>query len=91
MLHTGRRCKEGLRALSKILSQVKISFQVKTSTDGKEFIEITFNEVTKEFQGDQNWSGLDALSNIHAIMNEQKEDVPRCAQSIVSNTLQSPE
>ena len=66
MFHTGRRGKEGLRALS------KKSFQVKTAADGKEFIKITFNEVTKKNQGDQNSSGLATLHNNHAIINEQK-------------------
>ena len=41
MYHTGRRGKEGLRNLT------KNSFKLKKAQNGREFIEITFNEVTK--------------------------------------------
>ena len=71
MFHTGRRAKEGLRNLQ------KDSFQVKTSPDGKEYIEITFNETTKKNQGDSTASATENLHNNHAIISEQEGDV-RC-------------
>ena len=62
---TGRRGKEGLSELC------KNSFQIKTGSDGKEFIEITFNEKTKKNQGDGMSAGLNALHNDHQIITEQ--------------------
>ena len=71
MFYTGRRGKEGLCALT------KDSLALKLSADGCEYIEITFNKVTKKNQGDNMASGLDSLHNNHAIISEMKSDV-RC-------------
>ena len=62
MYYTGRRAKRGLRSLT------KNSFAVKTAPDGKEFIEITFNERTKKNQGDSMSSKTNALHNNHHII-----------------------
>ena len=62
MYYTGRRGKEGLRDLS------KTSFEVKTSANKKEFIEITFNEKTKKNQGDTMSAAANALHNDHHII-----------------------
>ena len=69
MYHTGRRGKEGLHALT------KDSLELKTSSDGLEHVEITFNEVTKKNQGDKMSSALDSLHNNHAIITAQKGSV----------------
>ena len=71
MYFTGRRGKEGLRSLT------KKSFDLKTSPDGKEYIEINFNEATKKNQGDSTSSLADNLHNEHAIISEQEGSV-RC-------------
>ena len=65
--YTGRRGKEGLRALS------KTSFDIKIGSDGLEYIELNFNEKTKRNQGDQNSSSKDALYNDHHIISAQPE------------------
>ena len=64
--HIGRCRKEGLCALN------KNSFQVKTSANGEEYVEITFNKVTKKNQGDSTASDLNYLYDNHAIIKEQK-------------------
>ena len=62
MYYTGRRGKEGLRNLC------KSSFKVDKTADGKEFIEITFNEKTKKNQGDSMSTSVNALHNDHHII-----------------------
>ena len=62
MYYTGRRGKEGLRNLN------KESFIVKTAPDGKQFIEITFNEKSKKNQGDSLSSAANALHNDHHVI-----------------------
>ena len=71
MFYTGRRGKEGLRNLQ------KDSFEIKKSADGREYLEITFNEVTKKNQGDQTSSTADTLHNNHAIITEMEGSL-RC-------------
>ena len=67
MYYTGRRGKEGLRSLT------KESFQLKTSANGHQYIEITFNEKTKKNQGDSMSAGLNALHNDHHITSEMRD------------------
>ena len=55
--YTGRRGKEGLRDLN------KDSFDLKVGPDGKEYIQINFNEKTKRNQGDSNSAAVNALHN----------------------------
>ena len=64
MYYSGCRGKEGLRNLT------KNSFKVKTGADGKEFIDITFNEKSKKNQGDSMLTSLNALHNDHHIITE---------------------
>ena len=71
MFFTSRCGKEGLRQLD------KDSFEVRKSADGQEYIEITFNKVTKKNQGDNVSSGSENLHNNHAIIAEQSGSV-RC-------------
>ena len=63
--YMGCRGKEGLRDLN------KKSFEIKTGSDGLDYIELTFYEKTKKNQGDQNSSGQDALHNDHHIISAQ--------------------
>ena len=67
--YTGQRGKEGLRDLN------KKSFEIKTGSDGLDYIELTFNEKTKKNQGDQNSSGQDALHNDHHIISAQPGNI----------------
>ena len=67
MYYTGYRGKEGLRNLS------KDSFVVNRSADGNEFIEITFNEKTKETQGDSISVALNALHNDHHVITTMND------------------
>ena len=67
--YTGRRGKEGLRDLN------KKSFEIKTGSDGLDYIELTFNEKTKKNQGDQNSTGQDALHNDHHIISAQPGNI----------------
>ena len=67
--YTGRRAKEGLRELS------KNSFIVKKGSDGKQYIEITFNEKTKKNQGDDTSASSRSLHNNHHIISEQEGNV----------------
>ena len=69
MYFTGRRAKEGLRNLN------KKSFDLKTSSDGVEYIEINFNETTKRNQGDSTSSATEKLHNNHAKIKEQEGDI----------------
>ena len=69
MFHTARRGKEGLHNLD------KDSFVLKKSADNREYIEITFNEVTKKNQGDNTSSGADSLHNNHTIIVAQEGSV----------------
>ena len=57
LYYTGRRGKEGLRALD------KKSFDVQVGPDGKEFFVITFNERTKKNQGDAKSTSARSLHN----------------------------
>lgn len=66
--HTGRRGKEGLRALA------KDSFHLKIAADGTEYIEMSFNEVTKKNQGDESSTAYAKLHNDHPIIVEQPEN-----------------
>ena len=61
--YTGCRGKEGLRSLD------KKSFEIKTGTDGLDFIELTFNEKTKKNQGHENSSAQNTLHNDHHIIS----------------------
>ena len=61
--YTGRRAKEGLRELS------KNSFDIKTGSDGLEYVEITFNEKSKKNQGNDNSTSVNALHNDHHIIS----------------------
>ena len=67
--YTGRRGKEGLRDLD------KNSFEIKTGSDGLDYIELTFNEKSKKNQGDQNSSGQDSLHNDHHIISAQPGNI----------------
>ena len=80
LYHTGRRGKEGLRALK------KFSFKIKTRSNGHCYVKITFNEVTKN-EGATVLSTMDALHNNHAIINEQPAD-DLCPVSSFENYLQ---
>ena len=71
MYYTGHRGKEGLRSLT------KSSFIVKESANGKEFIEITFNEKTKKNQGDSMSAAANALHNDHHVITAI-ENSPLC-------------
>ena len=62
--YTGRRGKEGLRELN------KKSFDVKTGSDGKEYVEINFNEKTKKNQGAETSAAKRALHDDHHIISE---------------------
>ena len=62
MYYTGRRGKEGLRNLK------KESFIVKTAPDGKQFIEITFNEKSKKNQGDSLSAAANTLHKDHHVI-----------------------
>ena len=64
MYYTGRRAKEGLRDLN------KQSFIIKKSANGKEYIELTFNEKTKKNQGDSMSTAANALHNDHHVITE---------------------
>ena len=61
--YTGRRGKEGLRELT------KSSFDVNVGSDGKEFIQINFNEKTKKNQGNGNSTSAMALHNDRHIIS----------------------
>ena len=63
--YTGRRGKEGLRDLD------KNSFDIKTGSDGLDYIELNFNEKTKRNEGDKNSSGQNALHDDHHIISAQ--------------------
>lgn len=65
--HTGRRGKEGLRSLT------KSSFNLKQTPEGREYIELAFNPVTKKNQGDE----LGSANNFHndkPIILEQEDN-----------------
>ena len=64
LYYTGRRGKEGLRELN------KKSFDIKTGSDGKDYVEINFNEKTKKNQGSENSSAKRALHDDHHIISE---------------------
>ena len=64
MYYTGHRGKEGLRNLS------KDSFCIKRSAEGKDYIEITFNEKMKKNQGDSMSVSANALHNNHHIITK---------------------
>ena len=66
MYYTGCRDKEGLRKLS------KNSFEVKKGPTGDEYIVITFNEKTKNNQGDSMSAKSNALHNDHHVITEIK-------------------
>ena len=61
--YTGHHAKEGLRELS------KKSFDIKTGSDGLEYVEITFNEKTKKNQGSDNSTSKRALHDNHHIIS----------------------
>ena len=82
MYFTGRRAKEGLRNLT------KKSFQIKKSSDGTDYVEITFNETTKKNQGDAVSSASENLHNNHAIIQEQEGDV-RCPVNLFRHYLEN--
>lgn len=65
--HTGRRGKEGLRAL------MKDSFLLKETPEGRKYIEESFNPVTKKNQGDKTSSSY-GFHNEKPIILEQKEN-----------------
>ena len=84
--YTGHRGKEGLRDLN------KKSFEIKTGSDGLDYIELTFNEKTKKNQGDQNSSGQDALHNDHHIISAQPGNILCPIRSFKTNiSLLNPE
>ena len=78
--YTGCRGKEGLRSLD------KKSFEIKTGTDGLDFIELTFNEKTKKNQGHENSSAQNALHNDHHIISTQ-ENNPLCPVESFKNYI----
>ena len=53
----------------------KNSFEIKTGSDGLDYIELTFNKKSKKNQGDQNLSGQDALHNDHHIISAQPDNI----------------
>ena len=67
--YTGRRGKEDLWNLN------KKSFEVKTGSDGLDYIELTFNKKTEKNQGDSNSSGNLSLHNDHHIISSQPNDI----------------
>lgn len=75
MYFTGRRGKQGLWDLT------KDSFALKETADGSKFIEITFNEVTKTNQGDNNSAAANSLHNNHSVIMSQ----PNSTQCLVNS------
>ena len=67
--YTGRCGKEGLRELN------KNSFDIKTGSDGLEFVEITFNEKSKKNQGNENSTKKRALHDDHHIISAMPGNV----------------
>ena len=74
MYYTGHRGKEGLCNMS------KDSFVVKQNANGKEFIDITFNERTKKNQGNSMSTSTNALHNDHHFITEISNSI-LCAVS----------
>lgn len=82
LYYTGRRGKEGLRALN------KNSFAVKVTPEGKEYLVATTNEVTKKNQGDESSTAYAHLHNNPAIILEQ-EDSYRCPVNSYKHYIES--
>ena len=68
--YTGRRGKEGLRELT------KSSFDVKIGSDGKEYVQINFNEKMKKNQGNETSTTANSLHNNRHIISAM--DTPLC-------------
>ena len=67
--YTDCRGKKGLRDLS------KDSFEIKKSSDGLEYIQLTFNEKTKKNQCHENLSAQSALHNDQHIISAQPNNI----------------
>ena len=78
--YTGHRGKEGLRSLN------KTSFEIKTGTNGQEYVEVTFNEKSKKNQGHENSSAQAALHNDHHIISAQPDN-PLCPVESFKNYI----
>ena len=72
LYYTGRHGKAGLRALR------KNSFVIKTSAEDREYIEITFNQVSKKNQGDQTSIKKNTIHNERHIIAAQPDEPAHC-------------